>query len=1147
MGKTNKILKKALCLVLVTALLSSLLSMGAFAASNNYSGPKITGVSMNETRSQITLNFNREPELAASSFRGRIFLSQSGKELEVLPSDVKVSISGYRMQIILSSPLDTADNFFLITEGTLVNQSIEIESPLFDARGPQLAATGSVTANSSAKTVTIKFKSAIKGYPNDESLKNGYISLARNGTSFNEVIPAKNITINKTRGEIVVKIPDWISGNSAKIKIASGKLASSSTGNINISDIITPAIKVTSASSSSSSGVLVGSGSGNSYSDNYTYPQIDYTSISNDLKTVTVYFTERIKNVFAPGVSASLAASFLKSHVWVSRASKSNFQLLGGSDTLSVGSNYIKITFAEPLLKNQNYIKIEANSLTDEYDNLITENLVTENITGDTPSSSSSPVFASATLLANNKIAIYFTIPVIRNSSITLGEFRNSVLIARNGYTYEKISSYDSVSFSGNAMIIELETPLKGTSNRVRIQAGAVTSKLGNPLSTTVTTDPLDYDEYYDDSDDSYYASEPEYSRVTYDTNLRCIKVYFKNDIRLTSTADLHDSIYISRNSSSFRSLSSYDIVKISPQNAISITLDEPLSGTRNAVRIYGNTLSDYDTGYVLNDTITTDYFSAESSSDYYYDEEEYPEDTIVPSTGSAAYSGDISATLSDDFYTVTLKFNEPLLNNLSTLEQLKSKIQISRNGSFHTLTADDYIRVNDTESELVIVLAKPADEYFSQIKILSNSLRNASGRTISNAMITLPLGEAKGNARTYVDNKSFASDISMQLNGDNIIATFADEAQVTSLNKTCEILVKLPEEKNSATLNLSKNIVDSVKRYGGTFALSFGNATYYLPASNIPALSDGDTLSITIDKTSGAVGSLATAAGRDSFSIEVPAINLKASVVKASGEKTDVTHSAFAAKRFMGKLPTEGVQFTAIRIEKSGAIAPVPSKVEEKAGVMYITSKTLSDGDYAAISANHSFTNTPSWVQTPANTLGSRLILSNANGSDLNAGQAISRAETVTIMSKTLGVFCDSTGASPFFDMISTDSYFNAVMAAVSHKLISGYPDGTFKPSGTLTRAEAMTIVARAMRFMNGKPASASADMTASEAASILSKFTDAAAVDNWAKIDIAECVSAGVVNGDNNGRLNPKANVTRAELIQLMYNVLNKSNMLS
>ena len=90
------------------------------------------------------------------------------------------------------------------------------------------------------------------------------------------------------------------------------------------------------------------------------------------------------------------------------------------------------------------------------------------------------------------------------------------------------------------------------------------------------------------------------------------------------------------------------------------------------------------------------------------------------------------------------------------------------------------------------------------------------------------------------------------------------------------------------------------------------------------------------------------------------------------------------------------------------------------------------------------------------------------------------------------------------------------------------------------------MTIVARAMRFMKGKTVSESSDMSISEAENILSKFNDAAKVDNWAKVNIAECVQAGVVNGDNKGNLNPKSSVTRAELIQLMYNLLSGEKMI-
>ena len=62
MRKVSSILKKTVYFVLITALLISSVSIGAFAAFNEYAGPEIMGVSLNPTRSVITLQFNREIE-----------------------------------------------------------------------------------------------------------------------------------------------------------------------------------------------------------------------------------------------------------------------------------------------------------------------------------------------------------------------------------------------------------------------------------------------------------------------------------------------------------------------------------------------------------------------------------------------------------------------------------------------------------------------------------------------------------------------------------------------------------------------------------------------------------------------------------------------------------------------------------------------------------------------------------------------------------------------------------------------------------------------------------------------------------------------------------------------------------------------------
>lgn len=1114
MRKARNLLRRTVSLVLAVSLLMTVLSTGVFAAdtdSDTVTDPVALNVSMNETRSYITIKFDREVEAAVSALQNKIRISKNGGSPATISSSSTVTVSGDCIHIKLPSALTTKNNYFTISAGALVGQTDVIETPVFDAADPALLASDSVVLNSSQQTVTLKFDSKISGFPNDTSLKNGYIELARNGSTYNEIIPEEDITINGEKGEIVIYLPTWLSGKYSRFRITSGKLQNTETGNINLSNIVTPSIDATKTSAA---------------------PEIDYTTITSDRSSVTIYFTDKIKNSYS-GVSSSVALSLLKSHIWVSRGSTDNYETLGGADTLTVGSNYIKINFDTPLSASRNYIKIDAGSLTDYYGYTPSDTIITENITSGASSSSLVPSYASALLSSNNHIVIYFTTSIKRNPSITSSELLSNIYVSRNGGSYKALTNNGSVSFSDNKMTITLKEPLSGSNNRVKIYGNSISSAAGAVLTTTVTTSSLEAG-MDSENDNNYSENYPEYSHVVYDSSAQRVKIYFKNDIRVVSSASLLDDIYISRNGNSYTSLSSGDVASISPSNVITILLAKPLTGTRNSFRINKGTIADSDSGYVQNSTITTDYISVS-------------ENTSSDSSTTSDYSGDVFASLSADFYTITLKFNEPIYNGEDSLEDLKSKIQISRNGYFETLSSDDYIRLDSASNELLIVLAKPADEFFSQIKILSGALQDSNGNTIAKTITTLPLGEADGDVRTYINETAVEGIATAQAAGDSTIVSISGLAKFNAYTKAIELLVKVPSSSESATLNISGDIVEVIKRYGGTIGLSLDNATYFIPASNISSISSGDTLSITIADSSSSVSQkLASAATKDSFAIEASSKKLNAKIITSTGSNAEITHTLFAKKRFLLTNPgSNKTAFTAVRIENSGSVVPVPTVAEVTGGVVYLNANTLKDGDYAAISSSRTL-QVPTWVQAPTNMLASRLILTNTTGSNINGNEAITRSETVTIMARTLGILSDMNGASPFFDMISTDSYFNAVMSTVSYELISGYPDSTFKPSNRLTRAEAMTIVARAIRFMNGKSVSESSDMTLDEATRIISKFTDAGTVDNWAKVDIAECVQAGVVNGDNKGRLNPKANVTRAELIQLMYNVLSNADML-
>ncbi len=98
---------------------------------------------------------------------------------------------------------------------------------------------------------------------------------------------------------------------------------------------------------------------------------------------------------------------------------------------------------------------------------------------------------------------------------------------------------------------------------------------------------------------------------------------------------------------------------------------------------------------------------------------------------------------------------------------------------------------------------------------------------------------------------------------------------------------------------------------------------------------------------------------------------------------------------------------------------------------------------------------------------------------------------------------------------------------SAVQHEsYINGYADGTFGISGNMTRAEACTIVAR---LAAGGDANVPADKTSS--------FTDVTA-DQWYHKYIAYVEALGYLKSYS-GTFLPNQNITRAEFVELVYNM--------
>jgi len=115
------------------------------------------------------------------------------------------------------------------------------------------------------------------------------------------------------------------------------------------------------------------------------------------------------------------------------------------------------------------------------------------------------------------------------------------------------------------------------------------------------------------------------------------------------------------------------------------------------------------------------------------------------------------------------------------------------------------------------------------------------------------------------------------------------------------------------------------------------------------------------------------------------------------------------------------------------------------------------------------------------------------------------------------------------FPDVRDEGWYNNAISTLTNGGILTGYPDGTFKPSATITRAELATI---AVRFVfNGSLDSFPPN---------LPTFSDISG--HWAENYIRLACELGYVNGYPDGSFRPNQPITRAEVATLLNNVLNR-----
>jgi hypothetical protein len=170
-------------------------------------------------------------------------------------------------------------------------------------------------------------------------------------------------------------------------------------------------------------------------------------------------------------------------------------------------------------------------------------------------------------------------------------------------------------------------------------------------------------------------------------------------------------------------------------------------------------------------------------------------------------------------------------------------------------------------------------------------------------------------------------------------------------------------------------------------------------------------------------------------------------------------------------------------------------------------------------------------WAAPEINRLTDKCIAQGYPNGLFKPSNSITRAEMASLVVK--GYNLDGTPLSSqgdFCDVPKSHWAYEQINKAATNDMVKGYSNDTFKPNGKITRAEALTIVSKGLKC----------PMDEQKADEILSKYSDASSIPCWAKEPIAKAIDNGALENTRTGSsLQTNKKATRAEVSSMLQNM--------
>jgi hypothetical protein len=196
-----------------------------------------------------------------------------------------------------------------------------------------------------------------------------------------------------------------------------------------------------------------------------------------------------------------------------------------------------------------------------------------------------------------------------------------------------------------------------------------------------------------------------------------------------------------------------------------------------------------------------------------------------------------------------------------------------------------------------------------------------------------------------------------------------------------------------------------------------------------------------------------------------------------------------------------------------------VINKVLFKKVIVFMLIICLTSLPFGTIFASKGSDIQGTWAESQITKWMEKGLVSGYPDGDFKPDHSITRAELVALINKSFGFV--ETEERSFKDVKASDWYYSNLSVANAAGYIQGYSDGSFGPNKKVTRQEIAVIVSKLLALSSSDSAN---------------KFSDTAASPLWSKGAIGSVYDKGIMSGYSDNTFHPESFTTRAEAIVIL-----------